>query len=391
MNIKKCSIIGKKNIIHIISSLGEGGAEGVLFRLCKHDTKNKHIVITLTSEAKYSLMLRNENIEVIHLNMPTGRLRLSGLFFLYRLLRKKKPCVVQTWMYHSDLIGGVIARLAGIRNVIWNIRHSSLEPSKTKKSTLYVAKLSAQLSSWIPKKIICCAEEAKVAHVNLGYDSSKFDIIGNGYDLSHFKPQLVKETIRETFNISSSIPLLGMVGRYTPEKDQSNLFGAISKLVSKGVPLYLVLAGHGMSSDNNELVELIDKFDISEQVILMGSVNDIPNFMNQLDLHILSSSSEGFPNVLAEAMACSIPCVTTDAGSAKHILGDCGWITPIKDTAALSNNILLALQEFEHKNKWETRKASCVSRIRDNFSIEAMVDRYTIAWDSIEINSEQKN
>lgn len=383
-------MLNKRVILHIISSLGEGGAEGVLFRLCKHDTKNKHIVITLTSEGKYTSMLRDENVEVIHLDMPVGRLSFSGLYRLYRLLKNAKPCVVQTWMYHSDLVGGVIARLAGIRDIVWNIRHSSLEPSKTKRSTLYVAKISARFSSWIPKKIICCAEVAKLAHVNLGYAPSKFEVIGNGYDLGLFKPQLVRDSIREKFNIDPSTPVLGMVGRYTPEKDHKNLFYAINKLGLKGFYPFLVLAGNGMSSDNDELVNLLTKFNISERVILMGSVNDIPNFMNQLDLHILSSSSEGFPNVLAEAMACGIPCVSTNAGSAQYILGDCGWISPIKDSTALSNDILTALEEFESKKMWETRKASCVSRVRDNFSIEAMVDKYNSVWDSTEINSEYK-
>lgn len=381
-------MLNKRKVFHIITSLDEGGAEGVLFRLCKHDTKNKHTVITLTSEGKYTSMLRDENVNVIHLNMPAGRPSFSGLYRLYRLLKKCKPCVLQTWMYHSDLIGGVIARLAGVRNVVWNIRHSSLEPSKTKKATLYVARICAKLSSWIPKKIICCAEEARLVHGDLGYDLSKFEVIGNGYDLSLFKPQLVDDSIREKFKIDSSTPILGMVGRYTPEKDHRNLFDAFNKLGLQGCYPFLVLAGKGMSADNNELVNLLTKFNISERVILMGSVNDIPNLMNQLDLHILSSSSEGFPNVLAEAMACGIPCASTNAGSAQYILGECGWISPTKDSTALSNEILTALKEFESKEMWEARKVSCVSRVRDNFSIETMVDKYSSVWNSTEINSE---
>ena len=103
--------------------------------------------------------------------------------------------------------------------------------------------------------------------------------------------------------------------------------------------------------------------------------------MNELDLHILSSSSEGFPNVIAEAMACEVPCVTTCAGSAGVIVGDTGWVVPTKDSKALSDSITDALDEIKNNEyEWKCRKSKSRQRIVQNFSLEVMIDKYNEVW-----------
>ena len=141
-----------ENIVHIITGLSDGGAEAVLYRLCTNDSNAKHTVISLMGMGKYGSLLEQAGIEVYCLNMPAGRVTISGLRRLYSLLKQLKPDAVQTWMYHADLIGGVAARMAGIKNVYWNIRHTTLEKGKSKKSTIYIAKICAFLSRWVPKK-----------------------------------------------------------------------------------------------------------------------------------------------------------------------------------------------------------------------------------------------
>ena len=367
-------------IFNIITGLNNGGAEAVLYRLCVHDSNYKHIVISLMNEGKYGSLLKDAGVVVHSLNMPAGRVTLSGLYKLFKLIRKFKPNIVQTWMYHADLIGGVIARLAGIKNVFWNIRQTTLEPGKSKRATFFIAKLCAKLSKRVPKKIVCCAEKAVEVHGSIGYDTSKITVISNGYDLSKLcvipnsQAQLKKE-------LGDVFPLIGMVGRFDLQKDHFGLLEAFTIVKKTGISHKLVLVGLEINTSNIALIEKIQLLGLKDEVLLLDQRNDIPTIMNSLDLHVLSSSSEGFPNVLAEAMACNTPCVTTDVGDAALIVGDTGWVVPAKNPQALADAILIALNEQQaDPSTWISRKAACRKRIVDNFSIETMLGRYYEVW-----------
>lgn len=372
-------------ILHIIPSLGNGGAEGVLYRLCVNDKVNSHIVISLMKEDKYSSLLLESGVRVKHLDLSRGSASISDLYCLFKFIKNFKPDVVQTWMYHCDLIGGLLARFAGVESVYWNIRHSNLDINKTKKSTIYIAKLCALLSRFIPTKIICCAEQAKQSHVNIGYHERKMIVIENGYDLSRFQRiQTIRlPVLNEEFKSLKveTRPLIGMVGRYTPEKDHNNLLQALHLLNNKGDDFILVLAGTGVDNNNKALLDLIEHYNLSDKVLLLGPVLDIPLLMNHLDMHVLSSSSEGFPNVLAEAMACGTPCISTMAGAAERIIGNTGWLVPISSPEKLADAIHDAILEFEqHNEKWNERRMIAEQRIKDNFSIDVMVDKYNEVW-----------
>ncbi|WP_240474057.1 glycosyltransferase [Salinivibrio socompensis] len=176
-----------KKILHVITGLNDGGAESVLYRLCKYDKSNQYIVVSLMDEGKYGPLLEEIGVQVYCLNLSTRPL--SALIKLYNLIRQYNPEVVQTWMYHADLIGGVVARLAGYKNVFWNIRHTELKPNESKSSTILIAKFCAKISSLVPKGIVCCANKARNVHIDLGYSGEKMIVIGNGYDLSVFYPK----------------------------------------------------------------------------------------------------------------------------------------------------------------------------------------------------------
>src|SRR5574337_1243040 len=175
-------------VMHIITGLNDGGAEAVLFRLCTSDKACSHEVVSMMDAGKYGPLLEQAGVTVTCLNMPQGRLTLSGLARLWSVLRKTRPDVVQTWMYHADLVGGVVARLARVAPVFWGIRHSTLEAGKSRRTTIAIARLNAWLSPWIPAGIVCCAERARDVHQALGFAQEKMTVIPNGYDLGRFRP-----------------------------------------------------------------------------------------------------------------------------------------------------------------------------------------------------------
>ncbi len=375
-------------VLHIITGLSNGGAEGALYRLCTNDTSNTHIVVSMMGQGKYGPLLIQHGIKVICLNMPKGKPKLSAAFKLLQILRKSKPDVVQTWMYHADLFGGVLARIAGYKNIFWNVRQSNFDKNNTNNRTIVISKFLAKLSFVIPKKIICCASSAANIHGDKGYDRKKLVVIENGYDFNQFNnvgPEQIIE-IRTTWERGlENTFLIGMVGRFDAQKDHKNLLYALSKLKQLGkLKFKCILVGPNIDELNNVLMNWIADSKLQDDVILLGQRSDIPVVMAALDLHVLSSAfGEAFPNVVAEAMAAGTPCVVTDVGDAARIVGDIGWVVPPSDSTLLAQSISTAAQEFMNdKTQWQERQSMAKKKIQDNFSIERMVQRYVKCWRS---------
>lgn len=371
-----------KRVVHVITGLSDGGAEAVLFRLCSYPSDVAHHVISLMGEGKYGPLLRKAGITVACLNMSKGKVTLNALWVLWRMLRKEKPDVVQTWMYHADLLGGVVARMAGVKRVFWGVRHSTLEKGKAARSTVAIARVCGALSTFVPKGIVCCAHKALYVHREIGYSEKKLVVISNGYDFSMFKKDgRAGRAIRSEFGVPRDTFLIGNVGRYHPFKDHNNLLLALTKLKSSGVDFKCLLVGRGLVAENSKLIRLVEDRGLSEYVILAGQRVDIPAVMNALDMHVLSSSSEGFPNVLAEAMACATPAVSTDVGDADEIVGDSQLLCPPRDDRALSQLIIAMHTEWaEQPQAWNDRRDRCVQHIKANFSLERMVSAYERIW-----------
>ena len=366
----------RPGVVHIITSLDEGGAEAALYRLCSHDPAGGHRVICLMDAGKYGPLLRQAGVPVDCLEQPRGRLGLGALPRLWRLLRQHRPALVQTWMYHSDLLGGVAARLAGVPRLVWGVRTSHLDPALVRASTLVVIRLCALLSWVVPDRIVCCAEGARQVHRRLGYAPWRLRVIPNGYDLTQLAPDpAAGARLRRQLGLDPQAPLLGMVGRFDPQKDHRTLLAALAQLQRQGLTPTCLLVGRGLEPGNAQLQAWLHEFGLDGQVLLLGSRSDVPAVMNALTLHVLSSAyGEAFPNVLAEAMACGVPCIATDVGDSGLILGDTGWLVPPRDPQALAAALAAALAEPAAAH--DARRRAARQRIAARFTLDQMVARY---------------
>lgn len=367
-------------ILHVISGLGDGGAEAVLYRLITSDGVDVHHVVSLIGIGKYGPLLRAAGTTVTTLDMPRGCVTPDGFGTLWRTVRTWRPDVVQAWMYHADLLAGIVSRLNGIP-VVWGIRHTVLDRARASRATMAVAWTCARLSRRVPKRIVCCAETARQVHVAKGYDARRMVVIPNGYDLARLAPDPdARSRVRRELGVGEDCELVGMVARFDPYKDHANLIATLGRLRAEGRRFEVVLVGAGMDDGNTVLATLLDKAGITRQVHLLGPRPDIPAVMNALDLHVLSSSAEAFPNVLAEAMACGTPCVATDVGDAARIVGETGWIVPPRDANALADAVGRALDEHARHDMWKRRQELARQRITAEFGIEKMVERYRAVW-----------
>ena len=369
-------------VVHIITGLGDGGAEHALFKICKYDILNKHSVISLKGPGKYFSLLKKNGIKVYCLNLRF--FSIHKLILLIKLLRSLKPDIVQTWLVHADFLGSIAARIAGIKNIVWNVRYSNIEIGKAKLTTILIIRILSMLSYLIPKFIITVSKKAKKIYEIVGYNKKIFKFIPNGYDLTILKiNKLQKINFKKKIKIKKQIPLIGNVARYDPQKDHLNLLNALSLIQSKKINFFCVLVGSNMDQNNIELISEIKKLKLSNHVKLLGQKDNISEVMNGLDVHVLSSSyGEGFPNVVAESMACGTPCIVTDVGDSAFIVDKTGWVVPPKNSIKLSKAIEKALYE-KSTVKWNKRCNKARLRVKENFSIGKMIKLYNKVWNKV--------
>jgi len=370
-------------VLHVITGLGQGGAESVLWRLATYpDQAVEHVVVSLTDDGVYGERLRAAGVAVHTLGMPRGRITLGGFMALRRLIAQTKPQAVQTWMYHADLIGGVAARLAGVRAIAWGIRNSGAHLERSSRSARMVLRACAALSGILPRAIVCAAQNAAERHAAKGYRRDRMVVISNGYDLSRYAPDpAARERVRAQWGLAGDVPVIGCVARWDPLKDHANLLRAVAALVRDGrdAGLRCVLVGRGMTADNPDLMALVDKLNLRDRLVLAGPSDDVPAVMNGLDLHVLSSCAEGFPNVVAEAMACGIYCVATDVGDAAYIIGETGVVVPPEQPEALARGIEAGLREVASRGQGRAGEAGR-ARVLENFDLARMVQSYIAVW-----------
>ncbi|MDO5667109.1 MAG: glycosyltransferase [Alcaligenaceae bacterium] len=370
-------------VVHLISGLGHGGAETVLYRLVAHAHKDKHIVLSMQDEGVMGDSLREAGVELHCLNMPAGKMSPADFWRLRNKLKQLAPDVVQCWMYHADIVGGLAARLAGIKAVLWGIRNSGDNLARSSRSSYLLARYFSWTSYFIPRLIVACAELAAKRHIAWGYQRSKFRVIPNGYDLSRWRPldSASKKQQRENLNLSPDEEVIAFVARWNPLKDHANLIQAMSLLIQKRPTVKLLLIGEGLDQDNAELMALLAeaKLEVSHHVLLLGRRDDVPELMPLLDLHVLASLAEGFPNVVAEAMACEVPNVVTNVGDAAFIVGSYGWVVSPQQSELLAGAINQAL-DFLKSSEASVFKQQCRQRVLENFSLDKMIQNYEQVW-----------
>lgn len=365
-------------VLHIINGLGPGGAETVLFRLATHPSQVDHEVVCLEGRDWYSEKLEEAGVKVRHLEWTS--VASTAPLKLYRLIKNSEADVVQAWMYRSNLVAGILGRMAG-KPVVWNIRCSSLEPLRLGSKVL--AYVGGFVTRWACDFVINCSARSEELHRKWGYGAVAGAVIPNGYDPALLYPdEQARAAMREQLGISSDQFVIGTVSRWHPMKGFPLLLRALNLVADRGVPTRLLLVGRDLDPANEELATLIDESHCKGQVALMGERPDIPDIARAFDVHVLASiGAEGFPNVIAETMLAGTPNVATDVGDAAVIVGDTGWVVSPRDAEQLAGAIEQAHHEWESiPENWRIRRIEARQRIAERFSLERMAQAYEAVW-----------
>lgn len=371
-----------RKLVHIISGLGQGGAETMLYKLlgALDRWRLDMQVVSLLDQGVLGPRIQALGIPVFALGMRPGVPNPWRLFQLTRLLRVLAPDLVQTWMYHADLVGGLAARLAGVPRLVWNIRQSDLDPRQVKRSTRATVRAAALLSRRLPDHILCCSERARDIHITLGYQQELLEVIPNGFDLQTFHPDpSARAELRAELGIAESTPLIGLVARFDPQKDHAGFLEAAAALAEQHPRCAFLLCGTGVSWDNPALAGPIYAAGLAERCHLLGPRNDMPALNAALDIGVCASAyGEGFPNSIGEAMACGIPCVVTDVGDCARLIGDTGRLVPPRTPSALTAALggLLRLRPEAR----QALGAAARQRIARHYALEQIAERYTARY-----------
>ena len=358
-------------ILFISPDIDSGGAENVLYNLVKRKDKKNVFLISLTNYGYYGERLKKEGYKIYALNIKKNIFSIFKLFKLYFIIVKLKPDIVHTWLYHANLLGGILSKIAGVKRIYWSIHH---DYEYSNFWMMIEMKILALLSYLIPKKIIFCSLLSQKNHLNKGYKKLISQTIENGISTSKFRPNLKsKNEIRNKFNLKDDCLFLGNISRYHPIKDHDTLLKALSILNNEKINFKCILVGEGLTFSNDHLLKKIKKFNLADKVILYGKSFEINKIMSALDLLILCSKKEAFGMVLLEAMSSGVPCLSTNVGDAKSIIGDLGWIIEPSNPDILASKIIDIIKQ---KINLKDYSSLARERILNKYKLTRMIKSY---------------
>ena len=370
-----CDERDKRSVVHVITGLQTGGAEMMLLKLLSHfprDTLEHHVVCIL-GEGELTAKVRAQCASLTTLDLRNAWN--APLDFIARLGRviRLRPTLVQGWMYHGNLLALLIAKLSRNSHLVWNLRCS--EPVKGGRATEWVRRLCVRYSH-VPDYVLANSDEGMAYHKAIGYRPRETQVIPNGVDINRFRPDSqLGADFRQSLGISPQARVIGIAASVRAMKDYPNFIQAIQTLMSDSPPNTVFLAaGRGVTLGPGFPAEAKAWVD-SGVLQLLGEVSEMPAFMNAIDILTLSSQAgEGFPNVIAEAMACGVPCVVTDTGDCRKVVADFGIVVPVRDPQALAAGWREMLQLDE--DRFSVLTGECRRHIEDHYQIEQIMTQY---------------
>lgn len=350
-------------VMHVITGLGVGGAETMLASLVKAEiaASQPPVVISLIPGGPVAAQLKTAGIDVFDLGLARGRPKFGALLRLRALICQLRPDVLQSWMYHANLLASGALALSGRRRKTvhyWGIRCSDMDFEAYGWMFRSVVKAGAKLSAW-PDAITCNSEAGITVHKALGYRPRRFLLVDNGVDITRFKPDPdARAAVRENLGIGPETPVIATAARVDPMKDYPNLLAALDRLPE----VTAIVMGDGTET-------LPD----TPRLIRLGRCDRVAKVLAAADLIVSASAyGEGFSNAVAEGMACGLPAVATDVGDARRIVGETGTIVNPLDSEALAEAIDVLLRRSDRVKIGRAAR----TRIETRFSLERSVLRF---------------
>lgn len=363
----------------VIQALGRGGAERQLVTLARalHERGAAVTVAVFRGGGALEQALDDSRVPLVRLTSGRRRSVFVVAWHLLRLIRAQRPDVVHGYLAVPNLVLSLLKpTLPRGTKVVWGVRHAELRLRDFGWSSR-IAETLARPASRAADLIIVNSRAGRDDHARLGYPRARMVVIENGIDTQLFRPDpAARVRRRRELGVEDAQPLVGLVARVDPTKAHHVFVAAADVVAARRPEVHFVCVGAATAQERATLSEPAVRSGWDSRLHWTGARDDVAEWYAALDVCCLSSVTEGFPNVVGEAMAAGVPCVVTDVGDAKAVVGDLGEAVPSGDAEALGVAISRMLDRLEAT---PTLHSEVRRRIEETYSVARLVERTTDA------------
>lgn len=357
-------------LLILIRSLDTGGAQRQLIALLGRIERGRFQVTVASMYAGGAMaaeLAALPGVRCVSLERR-GNADLIGFWMrLRRLVASVDPHVLYGYLGPARVATLLVGRRG--RKVVWGMRASNMEFERYGWAARLAAWLERRFAAW-PDLVLANSGAGRDWLVALGCPPGKIRVIENGIDLERFRADPARRAgLRDAWRIAPEARLVALVGRLDPMKGHPDFLAAAALVAVREPGVRFVCIGDGPRAYREKLAAHARRLGLSAVLAWVPEQSDMSAAYSACDIVVSSSAfGEGFSNVVAEAMACGVPCVVTDVGDSARIVGEAGVVVPPRDPRALAEGILATLAS---PFPGEAVRA----RIGEHFSIEGMVER----------------
>jgi len=363
------------DICLVIYSLRRGGAERQLLALAGGLAARgmRITIVTLHEGGAWELDDRFPETVTLRSLRKRGRWDLGAAIRAIRIIRAARPRIVYSMLMPSNLLCLLIRPFMGRARLVWGIRESGQDRSAYHWSLRLLHRLEVLLGRVVGLVIFNSARGAR-RFAERGFRPKRTAVVPNSIDCEYFKPDPSRrQALRQGWGFPSEALVFAVVGSLSPVKGHDLFFDAASKVAERMAAARFLIVGSGTAEQESRLAGLVSEVTPRGSVVLAGEHADMPLLYGAIDVLVLSSESEGFPNVVGEAMACGVPCVVTDVGDAATVVGLTGAVVRPRTASALAEGMLVMAERLQKEG--DHLRALARQHILSEFGIDAMVSR----------------
>jgi glycosyltransferase involved in cell wall biosynthesis len=326
-------------VLFFVRALTVGGSERQLALSARGLAQRGHdvAIAVLYGGGALEALLQGSSVRILSID-KSGRWHLaSPLAKMFRIFLRERPDVVYAFLPVQTTLAALLLPPYLKTRLVFGLRAALMDLRQYDR----LHALAYRLEAWLSRRahlIVANAAAVRADAMVRGMPADRIVVVPNGIDTDTMAPdRLAGDAQRQSWGIDKRAFVVGLVARLDPMKDHPTFLAAAAEFARHHPDAQFVCVGDGPAAYRDQLVALAQSLGLQRRIFWVGELHDLRAVYNAFDLVTLSSSfGEGFPNVVAEAMACGVPVAATDVGDVRTIIGRHGEVVPRRRPDLLS-------------------------------------------------------